>query len=83
MAYITINQTLTNHGSLVAVGSTGRNRAVSQHPDRLAPGVEEAGEGFGDAVGVVDDDWAVCPERGDGQGHGHPVVMIGGIFTTL
>ena len=30
--------------------------------EALSPGVEEGGEGFGDAVCVVDDDWTVSSE---------------------
>ena len=50
---------------------------------QTAVGVEEGGEGFGDAGGVVNVDRGVGAPGGDGEGHGHAVVVRGGIFTAL
>lgn len=48
-----------------------------------AVGVEEGGEGFGYAGGVVDMDGGVGAPGGYGQSHGHAMVVGGGIFTTF
>lgn len=45
--------------------------------------VEKGGEGFGDAAEVVYADGGVGAPGGDGEGHGHAVVVRGGIFTAL
>ena len=48
-----------------------------------AVGAREGGEGLGYAGGVIDEDRGVGTPGGYGQGHGHAVVVGGGIFTTF
>ena len=68
--------------------STGQMQMIRTIvPDVLtlneAVGVEEGGEGLGYAGGVIDEDRGVGAPGGYGQGHGHAVVVGGGIFTTF
>ena len=66
--------------------STGQMQMIRTIvPDVLrlkeAVGAREGGEGLGYAGGVIDEDRGVGTPGGYGQGHGHAVVVGGGIFT--